>query len=107
MTSVFRLIVKGRDRLHADGEELSLADFGGVVPMAGDLYVRNSGESEGSENVKVVFRVLCRALKENRVTILLERADDLPADLINALAAEDDGPYSDGREMVILGKGGC
>jgi hypothetical protein len=83
MEPFFRLIIKGRDGSHVWGDDLNLADFGGIEPKAGDLYCRIVGS--GSQRHRQAFRVLHRVFKGQRIGVLAEWADDLPDDVITAL----------------------
>jgi hypothetical protein len=83
MEPFFRLIIKDRDGTHGWGDDLGLADFGGIEPKAGDLYCRMVGS--GSQRHRQVFRVLCRVFKGQRIGVLAEWVDDLPQDVITVL----------------------
>jgi hypothetical protein len=76
---LFRLIIRDRDGTHRVADELALADFGGVEPVAGDFYVRTV--AAGGDRQRQVFRVLCRVLKDQRTNVLAEWANS-PDDLI-------------------------
>ena len=79
MERFFCLIIRDRDGTHRVADELALADFGGVEPVAGDFFVRTV--VAGDDRQRQVFRVLCRVPKDQRINVLAEWAD-LPDELI-------------------------
>jgi hypothetical protein len=83
MEPFFRLIIRDKGGAHRWADDLNLADFGGIEPQAGDLYCRVI--RMGSQRQQQTFRVLGRVMKDQRIGILAEWADNLPEDLIEVL----------------------
>jgi hypothetical protein len=86
---VFRLITKQKTGTHLDtGRDMSLAEFGGVAPMPGDLLVEAAWTAELPSRTEV-SRVVSRVFHGGLVALICERAE-LPADLVTALGLPPD-----------------
>jgi hypothetical protein len=83
MKVAFRLIIRDADGRHADtGDAIKLSR--GVIPTAGDLFVRRISASGGSVELEA-YHVLYRVFKDNQAAIVVQQVA-ISDDLVEALA---------------------